>query len=200
MIDNQLRPQGVTDRGVLDAMGRVERERFVPDEARPLAYADRSLPLGEGRCLTPPAVLAQLLTEMAPAAGEKALIVGASSGYSAAVLADIGLTVTALESSPALAARAKNAGVTIVEGDLAAGDKRGAPYDLILIDGAVEFIPDALVEQLAEGGRLGAALIERGVTRLVVGRKAGGGFGYLSIGDAGVAALPGFTRPRAFTF
>ena len=200
MIESQLRPQGVTDRAVLAAMDSVAREQFVPDAVRPLAYSDRSLALGGGRFLAPPAVLAQLLTQMAPVPGERALVVGAATGYSAAVLGQIGCDVIALESDPALAARARAADLDVVEGPLEAGSRRGAPFDLILIDGAVEFIPDAIVEQLRDGGRLGAALAERGVIRLVVGRKAGGGFGHLSIGDAGVAALPGFARPREFSF
>ena len=86
------------------------------------------------------------------------------------------------------------------KGPLDTGWKKGAPYDHILIDGAVEYIPDAIVAQLADGGRLGAALVDRGITRLIVGRKVGGAFGYLSLSDAGVPPLPGFTRPKAFTF
>ena len=112
----------------------------------------------------------------------------------------MGLAVTVVESSPALAAAARERGFDVVEGPLEAGSKEGAPYDHILIDGAVEYVPDAVVAQLAEGGRLGAALVDRGITRLIVGRKAGGGFGYLSLSDAGVPPLPGFTRPRTFTF
>lgn len=200
MVENQLRPQGVSDRAVVAAMGKVPRETFLPDQTRPLAYVDRSVSIGHGRFLPAPAVLGLLLTQMVPEAGERGLVVGAGSGYSAAVLAEIGLDVTALESSPELAARARELGVNVVEGELEAGHKKRAPYDLILIDGAVEYIPEAIIKQLGEGGRLGAALVERGITRLIVGRKAGGAFGYLSIGDAGVAALPGFTRPRAFTF
>lgn len=200
MVENQLRPQGVTDRAVLGAMGTVAREDFVPEEIRPTAYADRAIALGGGRSLPAPDVLGRLLNQMRPVAGQRALVVGAGSGYSAAVLAQIGLDVTAVESAPELAARARDTGVEVVEGALEAGHKRGAPYDLILIDGAVEHVPDAIVDQLAEGGRLGAALIDRGVSRLIVGRKAGGAFGYLSVGDAGTPALPGFSRPRAFTF
>ncbi len=200
MIENQLRPVGVSDPLVLDAMGSVAREQFVPEDSRPLAYVDRSIPIGEGRYLAPPEVLGQLLTQMAPKPGETALVVGAGTGYAAAVLAAIGCKVAALESSPDLAARAGKLGITITQGPLEAGHKAGAPYDLILIDGAVEFIPDAIVEQLADGGRLGAALVENGITRLIVGQKVGGAFGYLSISDAGVAPLPGFTRPRGFRF
>lgn len=200
MIENQLRPQGVTDASVLAAMGTVERELFVPHEVRPLAYIDRSIALGDGRFLPAPAVLGQLLTQMMAEPGQRILVVGAGSGYSAAVLDSMGLEVIALESSSELAARARELGVVIVEGELTAGHKDGAPYDQILIDGAVEYIPEPLIDQLADGGRLGTALTERGVTRLIVGRKAANAFGYLSIGDAGVAALPGFSRPQAFTF
>ena len=200
MVENQLRPQGVTDRAVLDAMATVERERFVPEDVRPTAYADRAVALGGGRFLPAPDVLGRLLTQMRPIAGQRALVIGAGSGYSAAVLAAIGLEVIALESAAELAARARDAGLDVAEGPLEAGWKRGAPYDQILIDGAVDYVPDALVDQLADGGRLGAALIERGVSRLIVGRKSGGAFGYLSVGDAGTPALPGFSRPRAFTF
>lgn len=200
MVECQLRPQGVTDTAVLDAMGRTPRENFLPPHTRPLAYVDRAVAIGSGRFLPAPAVLGQLLTQMMPERGQKALVVGAGTGYSAAVLAAMGLTVTALESDAELAEAARGNGVKVVTGELEAGHPGNAPYDQILIDGAVEFITDALVEQLADGGRLGAPLVERGITRLIVGRKAGGAFGYLSIGDAGVPALPGFTRPKAFTF
>lgn len=180
MIDSQLRPQGVTDPLVLAAMGAVERERFVPESARALAYADRPVPLGEGRSLTAPSTLGILLDAIRPAPGERALVVG-SGEYAAAVLQDMGLTV-ATAAGPASNAR------------------DGATFDIVLIDGAVEFLPDAIVAQLADGGRLGAALSEGGVTRLIIGRKAGGAFGYRAIADAEVPPLPGFTRPPAFVF
>jgi len=189
MVDSQLRPQGVTDAAVLGAMGAIARERFLPDHIRPLAYVDRALPLGDGRFLAAPAVL-----------GQRALVVGAGTGYSAAVLGAMGLSVVAVESSPELAAKARELGIEVSEAPLDKGDARRGPYDQILIDGAVEHIPNAIVEQLAEGGRLGTALVDRGITRLIVGRKSGGAFGYLSLGDAGSPVLPGFARPRAFTF
>jgi protein-L-isoaspartate(D-aspartate) O-methyltransferase len=200
MVENQLRPQGVTDPAVLNAMRHVKREKFLPSHTRPLAYVDRAVAISNRRFVPAPAVLGQLLTQMMPETGQRALVVGAGTGYSAAVLAAMGLEVTALESDPGLAATARDQKVDVVETKLENGDPKGRAYDQILIDGAVEYIPDAIVDQLAEGGRLGTALIDRGVTRLVVGRKAGGAFGYLSIGDAGVPALPGFSRPRSFTF
>jgi protein-L-isoaspartate(D-aspartate) O-methyltransferase len=200
MVESQLRPEGVTDRAVLDAMGSVAREQFVPDHVRPLAYGDRAVTLGGGRFLAAPAVLGELLTQMRPQRGERVLVIGAGTGYSAAILGAMGLEVTAVESAPDLSVRARDLGIEVIEAPLEAGHRKGAPYDHILIDGAVEYIPDPIVDQLADGGRLGAALIDRGITRLIIGRKAGGAFGYLSVGDAGVPALPGFTSPRAFTF
>jgi protein-L-isoaspartate(D-aspartate) O-methyltransferase len=200
MVESQLRPEGVTDPLVLDAMGAIEREKFLPEAVRPLAYADRAIPLGDGRFIPPPATLGRLLTQMMPEPGQRALVVGAATGYSSAVLARIGLEVVALESSAELAARARQLGIDVVEGPLEAGWSKSAPYDQVLIDGAIETLPDAIVGQLGDGGRLGTSLIERGVARLIVGRKAGGAFGYLSLGDAGTPALPGFGRPQAFIF
>src|SRR3954452_2811360 len=127
MVESQLRPIGVTDAAVLEAMGTVERERFVADGARPLAYGDRAVAIGDGRFLPAPSVLGQLLTQMAPEHGQSALVVGAGTGYSAAVLAHMGLDVVALESSAVLAARARDLGVAAVEGPLAAGWRKGAP-------------------------------------------------------------------------
>src|SRR5437764_8624528 len=200
MVDSQLRPQGVSDPAVLQAMATVPREQFVPDHSRPLAYVDRAVAIGTGRFLVAPAALGRLLTEMAPERGQRALVVGGGSGYSAALLLAMGLEVVAVESGSDLAAQARELGIDVIEGPLEAGHHAGAPYDQVLIDGGVGLIPDAIVAQLADGGRLGTALVDRGITRLIVGRKSGGAFGYLSIGDAGVPALPGFTRPKAFTF
>jgi protein-L-isoaspartate(D-aspartate) O-methyltransferase len=180
MIDNQLRPEAVTDAFVLAAMGSVPREEFVPASLRVSAYSDRQIALGEGRSMMPPAALGRLLSELAPRAGERALIVGAATGYSAALLEHIGLDVTSIDGPDA-------------------GDD-GEPFDLILIDGAVEDIPQSLIDRLVEGGRLGTALRDRGVSRLAVGRAAGGRLGLRTIVDADVAPLPQFERPRAFTF
>jgi protein-L-isoaspartate(D-aspartate) O-methyltransferase len=202
MVDNQLRPEGVVDPVVVNAMANLPREKFVPAEARALAYGDRPVPLGKGRALASPAVTGRLLSELEPRQGERALVVGAGSGYSSALLDSLGLQVTAIECDPALVAMAKEASpeISAIEGILPAGYPGAAPYDIILIDGAVEHIPDAITEQLVEGGRIGAALIDRGVTRLAVGRKIGGRVGLRTIADAEVAPLPGFERPKAFTF
>ncbi len=199
MIDSQLRPEAVVDAGVIAAMASVAREDFVPAAARARAYGDRPVALGKGRALAPPAVTGRLLSELAPRRGEKALVVGAGTGYSAALLAAIGLDVIALESDRELNTH-EAALFERVEGELAAGHLARAPYDLILIEGAVEQVPDAIAAQLVEGGRLGTALGDRGVSRLAVGRNIGGRLGLRTIADADVAPLPGFERPRAFVF
>jgi protein-L-isoaspartate(D-aspartate) O-methyltransferase len=204
MIASQLRTTGTNDPRVLAAMGGVARERFVPRERLPLAYADALVPLKPGRDMNPPMALGRLLTQAAPRAGEKALLVGAATGYAAAVLARLVGTLVAVEEDAELAAAAKTAlagtSVRLVEGPLAKGWAKGAPYDLILIDGAVELVPDALVRQLRDGGRLAAAIVEQGVTRLAIGRKAGEGFAMAAFADAEAALLPGFAKPRTFTF
>lgn len=200
MVESQLRPQGVSDLAVLDAMGSIQRERFLPTEMRALAYVDRGVAIGGGRYIPAPAVLGQLLNQMEPEQGQRALVIGSGTGYSSAVLAAIGVDVVALECDPDLLAVARELGINVIEGPLELGLQKAAPYHHILIDGAVAVIPDAIVDQLADGGRLGTAIIDRGITRLVVGRKVGGAFGYRSFGDAGVPALPGFGLPEEFTF
>jgi len=200
MVDTQLRPEGVNFPPVVEAMAAVAREEFVAPEAMPLAYIDRTVPMGAGRLMNGPVVLGKLLTEMTPLSGERALVVGCGTGYSVTVLRAMGLNVIGLESSPELASRARANGVDVVEGPLEAGWEKGAPYELILVDGAIEHIPDAIVAQLTGHGRLGAALIDKGITRLVVGRRAGEGFGLHSMADSGAVALPGFSKPRTFTF
>lgn len=204
MVASQLRTTGVDDPRVLAAVGAVARERFVPEDRRAAAYADLPVPLGGGRELNPPMVTARLLSEAAPRGGEPALVVGAATGYAAAVLARMAASVVALEEDPALAAAARTAlegsGAKLVEGPLAAGHGEGAPYDLILIDGAVEHVPQPLIDQLADGGVLATAILDRGVTRLALGRKSGGAFGLVPFSDAAAAILPGFARPRTFSF
>ncbi|MDH7638024.1 protein-L-isoaspartate O-methyltransferase family protein [Sphingomonas oryzagri] len=197
MVSNQLRTNKVTDPAVLAAMGSVARERFVGGSQGGVAYRDTIVPLGEGRGLNPPIATGRLLSRAQPRAGEKVLVVGSGTGYAVALLAEMGCVVTALEQSPALIAQAQ---VATVEGPLAAGWPAGAPYDLIFLDGAVEHVPDAIVDQLAEGGRLVGAIDERGVTRLVIGRRVAGGFGLDFFADVETATLPGFAPAPAFTF
>ena len=177
MVDGQLRPEGVTDPALLAAMARIPREQFVPEALRPLAYSDRPLDLGNGKALMAPAALAKLLTELEPQAGERALLVGTNE-YAARVLEALGLDVE-IAKAPEAAPQ--------------------GPYDLIVIDGAVEQVPAGLVARLAPDGRLGTGIADLGVTRLAVGCIAGGVLGLRRFADADVPLLPGFSRPRVFT-
>jgi protein-L-isoaspartate(D-aspartate) O-methyltransferase len=202
MVVSQLRTTGVNDPRVVAAMGDVPRERFVPADKAPLAYADLPLPIGGQREINPPMVTGRLLTEAEVVPGEKVLVVGAGTGYTAELLRRLGAEVVALEQDADLLAIGERAapGVAWVKGALTAGCREGAPYALIVIDGAVEEIPAAIVDQLAEGGRLVGALVDEGVTRLVSGVRVAGGFGTQAFADAFAARLPGFARPAAFSF
>ena len=204
MVASQLRTTGVNDPRVVAAMGAVPRERFVPAERCALAYADTLVPVGHGRQLNPPMALGRMLTEARLRGHEKALVIGAATGYSAAVLARLVASVTAVEEVPELAAFARAAlagtGVELVEGPLNQGHAAGAPYDFVLIDGAVEHVPQVIVDQLADGGEFALALLDEGVTRLCVGRVVAGAFGTTAVSDAAAAVLPGFEKPRGFSF
>ena len=204
MVDTQLRTNAVSDPAVLAAVRRVPREAFVAPGQESVAYIDRALPLGGGRQLNPPLATARLLDAARPRQGERALVVGAATGYAAAILAEIGLAVTALEEDEALVARARAAlhheAVGVDQGPLADGHPGGGPFDLILIDGAVEQVPQRIVDQLVDGGRLATGLFERGVTRLAIGRKAGRAFGLVPFVDSEAVMLPGFAAPKTFTF
>jgi protein-L-isoaspartate(D-aspartate) O-methyltransferase len=204
MVASQLRTTGVSDPRVVEAMGEVPRERFVPHERLALAYADALVPLAPGRALNPPMALGRMLTEARLRGHERALVIGAATGYSAAVLARLVGSVVAVEEDEALFAFARKAldgsGVELVRGPLAKGHAKGAPYDFILIDGAVEQVPLTLVGQAGDGGVIALALLEEGVSRLAVGRVVAGAFGATIFADAETAALPGFEKPRGFSF
>ncbi len=201
LVESQLRPEGVIDTALLGAMGSVERERFVPEGLAAIAYSDRAVPLVRGRALMPPAALAQLIQALDPAPGARVLVVGAGTGYSSAILGAMGARVSAVESDPDLAGIARANGIDVVQGPLDAGHHAGVSFDLILIDGAVEEeVPEAIVAQLRDGGRIATGLIENGVSRLAVGTRAGKGFGLRSFADAAVSVLPGFARVRSFVF
>ena len=205
MVDSQLRTTGVNDPRVVAAMAVVPRERFVPADRRALAYMDRPVELGGGRALNLPEATGLLLTQARVQPGERVLVVGAASGYTAALLAELGGNVVALEENPDLVAFARGAlsetRVELVEGPLNQGWAAGAPYDLIFVDGLIEQVPDALVDQLVPvTGRLACALLDRGTSRLGIGRKSGSGFGFDLFNDCEAAPLPGFAKPKSFVF
>lgn len=205
MVASQLRTTAVNDQRVVAAMARVPREVFTPEGLRPVAYRDGTLDLGKGRAINLPMATGRLLTEAYLEAGDRVLLIGAATGYTAALLTEIVAGVVAVEEQAELAAVARTAlsgeaKVEIVEAPLTAGHPAGAPYDVLIIDGAVEELPAALVEQVKIGGRIVTGLVENGVTRLASGRRTEGGHGVRAFADAECTILPGFARPRAFQF
>jgi protein-L-isoaspartate(D-aspartate) O-methyltransferase len=198
MVDSQVRPNKVTDPRILTAMRSIPRERFLPPALASLAYADEDVPLGNGRVLMEPMLTARLIQLIAPVGGERALVVAAGVGYGAAVLAACGVRVIALEADEALLALAGAVlpgiapGVHLVSGSLTAGWPAEAPFDIVLIEGAVAAAPPAIVAQLhQETGRL---------VTVLRGTAGGGGGQWGGQGQAvrGEATQAGFQLRPAF--
>lgn len=207
MVDSQVRPNKVTHGRILNAMREIPRERFVPGPMIARAYVDEDVPLGQGRWLMEPMVLARLLQLGLPKAGQRALVVAAGTGYSAAVLAGCGLAVVALEPNAAHAADARatlaalSLPVEIVSGPLAEGWAQGGPYDLILLDGAVLEIPPALGAQLTPGGRIVAVRMLPGQTgKGVVAEQTRAGLRAQAMFDCSVPLLPDLLPEPGFVF
>ncbi|MHA6723151.1 protein-L-isoaspartate O-methyltransferase family protein [Sphingomonas sp. RS2018] len=205
MVASQLRTSAVSDVRVQTAMAEVPREAFVGAGNAEAAYRDRPLPLGGGREQNSPLATGRLLTRAEILAGDRVLLIGAAGGYTAAVLAQLAATVVAVESDATLAGAARDAlagiaGVTLVEGPLEAGSADAAPFDVLIIDGAVEQLPQALVDQVRPGGRVVSGVVERGVTRLASGVRTGGGFALEPFADIDCVVLPGFGKARGFQF
>jgi protein-L-isoaspartate(D-aspartate) O-methyltransferase len=196
---------------VLAAMLEVPRERFLPSLNAALAYLDLDVPVAGGdggsrRRMLAPAVLAKLLQAAGVGPADRVLDVGAGTGYSSAVLARLAGSVIALEEDEALAGRAREAlsavgalNVEVAVGRLTQGRPGGAPYDVILLNGATEVAPEALLRQLKDGGRL-VGIEGRAPGRAMIYRAVGGEVSARSVFDAAAAVLPGFERPPAFVF
>ncbi len=208
MVESQIRTNKVTDPDVLAAMGELPRELFVPKEKRPFAYIDEDIEIARGRFLIEPAVLARLIQQAVIARGDVALVVGCGTGYAAAVVARLCDAVFALESDSELAGEAARLlselsldNVVVVEGPLEQGWSDQAPYDVILIDGAVGEVPETLFEQLAEGGRLLTVVRpETGMGRAVLYGRRRGAISRRELFDAAVPLLPEFRSKAGFVF
>ena len=213
MVESQIRPNKVRGRRLLDALGNLPREAFVPSISAGIAYIDENVPVGTGRYLLEPMVLARLIEEAEIKETDRVLDIAPATGYSTAVLAKLAKEVVAVESDPALVTQAvanldrlqiKNASLQL--GPLAEGWKASAPYDVILVNGSAEILPAALSPQLAEGGKLlivmresgPAAVAHKGEARLY--EKIRGNLSHRALFDANVKLLPGFEAKKHFAF
>ena len=183
MIDSQLRTSGVNAEWVLRRMSEVAREDYVPATSRGFAYIDRAIDLGGGRRLAPPVVQGMMLQEARPARADKALLVDGGSGYLADLVRPL---VGSLE--------------VLAPADALAGGRKAGHFTLLLIDGAIEALPEALVRRLADEARVVTGLVEHGITRLAVGRKAAGAVALLPLAELGIPVLPEFAAPKGWSF
>lgn len=212
MVDGQVRTRDVTDIRILDAMLALPREDFVPDSKRALAYLDLDLDVTEGgapqRFMIKPALTAKLLQAAELKDSDNVLIVGAVTGYAAALAANLAAKVTATEVDPALCAKGReilgrlglDGKVTLQPAEPAAGDPSGAPYDAIILNGATAIIPKILCGQLKEGGRLLGVFAITQPSRAAIVTRSHGDFGHRILFDATAPILPGLERVPAFVF
>jgi protein-L-isoaspartate(D-aspartate) O-methyltransferase len=208
MVEGQLRTNEVTDPALLEAFLAVPRERFVPEALRGAAYVDDDLPLGGGRFLMEPLVLARLILLAEIGAGDRVLLVGADTGYAAAILARLAGSVVALEDDPALAKTARGLlaemgarNVSVIEGPLERGHPGGAPYHAIVFGGAIAAVPRAIQDQLGEGGRI-AAVVKSGarVGQATKMTRIGHELSRRAMFDAATPMLPSFVPEPSFVF
>lgn len=207
MVDCQLRTNRVTDEAVLAAFENVPRERFVPSSRRAVAYVDDDIEVAAGRFLMEPMVFGRLVQEATIGAGDVAMVIGCNFGYSVAILSSLADTVVAIEQDPDLAARANGLlrefgadNVAVFQAPHAEGYPAQAPYNAILIDGAVDHVPATLFDQLAEGGRLVAVRRAGPVGEATLFLKVGGVISERTLFDAAIPVLPGFERRPEFAF
>ena len=208
MIEQQIRPWNVLDQDVLDTLVVVKREQFVPVAAKALAFVDTDIPLGGGEAMFTPKLEARLLQEVQLKKHETVLEIGTGSGYMAALLAHKGRSVTTVEISPTLKALAEsnlaNAGisnVTVVAGNGAQGWEQGAPYDVIIISGALEVLPEAFLKQVKVGGRIAAIIGQAPVMSCnIITRVSDTGFDTVKVFETNVKYLSDAAVLSHFTF
>ena len=205
MVDTQVRPSDVTKYPIIAAMLSVPREAFVPAQMREAAYAGEHVTLGGGRVVLDPRTLAKLLDALDIQGTETVLDIGCGLGYSSAIIARMAEAVVAVEEDETLATEAQRAlsaqgvdNAAVNHGKLAAGAPKAGPYDVIVLQGAAEVIPDSLVAQLKEGGRIGAIFMEGNLGVARVGYKIDGRITWRQVFNASAPVLPGFEMRKAF--
>ncbi|HZL38872.1 MAG TPA: protein-L-isoaspartate O-methyltransferase [Pseudolabrys sp.] len=205
MVDGQVRTADVTDLRIISAMLEVPRERFMPSASVSLAYLDLDVPVSATRRLLKPMVLAKLIHAAEIGPTDRVLDAACATGYTAAVLARIAGQVVALEQDTGLAKAASEAlsalpNVGVVSGPLTQGWPQGAPYDVIVLEGATEVVPHALCQQLKDGGRLVCVLGAGPGSKAILYRRSGAEVGGRTIFDASATLLPGFAKTPVFAF
>nr|WP_010391906.1 protein-L-isoaspartate O-methyltransferase [Paracoccus sp. TRP] len=205
MVDTQVRPNDVTSYPVIEAMLNVPREQFVPEARREVAYVGNNIDLIPGRVLLEPRTLGKMIDTLSLQSEDLVLNIGCGYGYAAAVMARIVEAVVAVEEDAGMAAEAESRlaaqdvfNVAVVQGPLAEGCAGQAPYDAILIEGAIEELPEGLIEQLSEGGRIVALFREGNLGTARIGQKLDGRVNWRFAFNADAPVLPGFVRPRGF--
>ncbi len=205
MVDTQVRPSDVTKYPIIDAMLAVPREAFVPDAQVEGAYADQNVPLGDGRVVVEARTLAKTLDALDINNDELVLTVGCGLGYTAAVIARMAQMVIAVEEDEALA---RDAAAQLLEvgadnaivhpGALVSGAAEHGPYDVIFVEGAVETLPDSLLDQLKDGGRIAALFMSGSVGEVKIGYKSNGQISWRFDFNATAPVLPGFEAAKEF--
>jgi len=205
MVDTQVRPSDVTKFPIIDAMLKVPREDFVPAARREAAYLGENLDLGQGRVLLEPRTLAKMLDALAIGNAEMVLDLGCGMGYSAAVIAHMAEAVVAVEEDEAMAAEAQEAltaagadNVIMHNGPNAEGVAQHGPYDVIVIDGGVASLPDAILDQLKDGGRIACLFMEGPLGEVRMGHKRGDQVSWRMAFNAAAPVLPGFEKAAEF--
>jgi protein-L-isoaspartate(D-aspartate) O-methyltransferase len=212
MVENQVRPNRVTDNSVINAMASIPREKFVPETAVSIAYGDKAVEIGKDRYLMAPLVCAQLLQEAKISTNDIVLNIASGLGYTVAILAKISKAVVGVEVDPILAQKASSVmvelgidNVLIVEKELVTGYSKQAPYDVIIFDGAIEQVPRDIMKQLVDGGRLVSVIYEESnslgsLGKVVVQTKFGDLLSKIERFDASAPILLDFRKERSFQF
>ena len=202
MVESQVRPNGITDHRIIDAMAAVKREDFVPAERKTIAYLDEDVLLKDGRYLIEPMAFARMIHQALIRPADQVLVVGAATGYGARIISMLAKSVVALESDTELAGLARGyladcGNVEVVEGDLAAGHAAGAPYDVIIVEGRIAAVPESLFNQLGNQGRIVAAVGNSDVSDMQIATISDGHRSTRSAFDVSIAELPGFPAEKA---